>query len=172
VKINIKAALLFAGGMALVGFLGFSGSDIGALMQIYDNPEAMEQGPPVALMAMFSIVYIAMFLVGILAASYAFVRQREYVYANSRFDKSTRFKSTIKARTYLWVVVSNWILIVCTLGLGMAWAKIRLMRTIINNTEVKTEADINGYLTQQLEEQSALGDQLGDAFDLDIGVGI
>jgi uncharacterized membrane protein YjgN (DUF898 family) len=54
----------------------------------------------------------------------------------------------------------------------MAWAKIRLMRTIINNTEVKTEADINGYLTQQLEEQSALGDQLGDAFDLDIGVGI
>ncbi len=58
-----------------------------------------------------------------------------------------------------------------TLGLAFPWAKVRLTRLMLENTQVSTDEGFDAYITQQEKESSALGDQIGDAFDVDVGLG-
>ena len=64
------------------------------------------------------------------------------------------------------------LIIIFTLGLGSPWAHVRMARYMAEHTKVDTSEGFDEYVTQQLNEQSALGDQLGDAFDVDVGIGI
>jgi len=43
---------------------------------------------------------------------------------------------------------------------------------IIGTTEAEVMEDLGQYVSQAQQEQSALGDELGEAFDMDMGVGI
>ena len=47
-----------------------------------------------------------------------------------------------------------------------------MARYIIGNTQVDTAVGIEGYVSQQQQYQSSLGDQIGDAFDVDLGLAI
>ncbi len=51
------------------------------------------------------------------------------------------------------------------------WAKVRLARLMLENTQVSTDEGFDAYITQKVKEGSALGDQIGDAFDVDVGLG-
>ena len=53
----------------------------------------------------------------------------------------------------------------------MPWAKVRMARLILENTQVDTSQGFSEYLTQKQKEQSSLGEQIGDAFDVDVGIG-
>ena len=91
---------------------------------------------------------------------------------NTTLDNKIALASTLKARTLAWVMVSNVLLIIITLGFGIPWAKVRMARYIIGNTQVDTAVGIEGYVSQQQQYQSSLGDQIGDAFDVDLGLAI
>jgi len=41
---------------------------------------------------------------------------------------------------------------------------------MLENTLVDTEYGFDAYLSEKQEEQSSLGEQIGDAFDVDVGV--
>jgi hypothetical protein len=43
---------------------------------------------------------------------------------------------------------------------------------ILKNTLVDVDSGFDGFITQQQEQQSALGEQIGDAFDVDIAIGV
>ena len=62
--------------------------------------------------------------------------------------------------------------IIFSLGLALPWAKVRAARLVCENSLVDTDVGFDQYLTQQQARQSALGEQLGDAFDVDLGIGI
>jgi uncharacterized membrane protein YjgN (DUF898 family) len=47
-----------------------------------------------------------------------------------------------------------------------------MARYIAVNTYVETEVDISHYITEKQNVQTTLGDQIGDAFDVDLGVTI
>jgi uncharacterized membrane protein YjgN (DUF898 family) len=49
---------------------------------------------------------------------------------------------------------------------------VRRAKLILKNTLVDVEHGIDGFITQQQDKQSALGEQIGDAFDVDIGIGV
>ena len=69
-------------------------------------------------------------------------------------------------------MMSNFLLVLVTLGLGTPWAKVRRAKLILKNTLVDVEHGIDGFITQQQDKKSALGEQIGDAFDVDIGIGV
>ncbi len=69
-------------------------------------------------------------------------------------------------------MITNMLLVICTLGFGQAWALVRMARYVTANTYIDdSEVDIDSYLTQKVEEQSAIGEEIGDAFDVDAGIG-
>jgi uncharacterized membrane protein YjgN (DUF898 family) len=118
------------------------------------------------------IGYIAMIFAGFFLMAYMQTRQRTYILENILLDGKIAFISSLKARSLAWVMLSNFLLIMFSLGLATPWAKVRVARLMLENTYVDAGEGFDQYMTQKQEEQSSLGEQIGDAFDVDIGVGI
>jgi hypothetical protein len=58
------------------------------------------------------------------------------------------------------------------LGFAFPWAKVRMARLLLENTQVNIDTGFDDYISQKQTEQSSLGEQIGDAFDIDVGFGI
>lgn len=167
--LGLLAFLILAGIYALVA--GLSSSLLGLAGNL-DDSEAVKDvlaSGAVALTILF--VYIGFFAMSILVFSYSFARQRHYIYANSKLDEKISFTSTLGARAMAWVSLTNLLAIIFSLGLAIPWAKVRMARLLLENTLVDTSIGFEEYVTQKQEEQSSLGEQIGDAFDVDVGIG-
>lgn len=119
------------------------------------------------------IAYISFIAASLFSAAYSYSRQRQYLYANTTLDKAITFKSTVTTKGYFFVLLTNMLLTIFTLGLGLPWAKVRVARYIAENTWIEaSNIDMNRYLTQKEQEQSAIGEEVGDVLDIDIDIAI
>lgn len=124
------------------------------------------------LMPIFVMLYLPLLLMTLVIAAYSLARQRTYIFANTTLDDTISFASPLRAKPLAWVLVSNLLLIIVTLGLATPWAKVRMAKLVIENTQVDTSIGLESYVTQKQAETSALAEQLGDAFDVDVGIGL
>lgn len=160
-------AILFIGGMiyATVGL-----ESLIDLKNSINDPVLMQEKMQ-ELMPILGFSYFIMILALMISMTYSITRQRTYIMAHTMLDDDISFASTLRALPLTWVMISNLFLIFFTLGLAFPWAKVRMARLILENTEVATQTGLDAYLTQKQEEESSLGEQIGDAFDVDIDVG-
>lgn len=70
----------------------------------------------------------------------------------------------------LYIYATNIIAIVLSLGLLIPWATVRKQRYQLNNTWIDLEGDLDEIIARQADEVSALGDEIGEAFDIDLGL--
>jgi uncharacterized membrane protein YjgN (DUF898 family) len=68
------------------------------------------------------------------------------------------------------VLISNAVLIAITVGLAIPWARIRAARYRLSHVGLWIEGDLEDFLAAEVAQSSALGEELGEAFDLDIGL--
>jgi len=142
-------------------------AQIGAL-----SPENIEKdGLPIGVILMGIMTYIVMIFFMFIVMAYGMTRQRSYVYENTTLDGKISFKSTLRARDLIWVMFSNIFLVFLTLGFALPWAKVRVARLTVENTLVDTSAGFDEYLTQQQSNVGAIGEQIGEAFDVDMDIG-
>jgi len=163
-KVNLSGLIIWSMGL---------GSDLMQLAPAMNDPEArasVVQSPLVVIL--IALIYIGFIFVSLLAFAYSYARQREYIYDTTTLDNKISFKSTLRARKLAFVTITNFLLVIFTLGLAMPWAKVRMARLLLGNSQVDTSIGIEGYVTQQQKEQSSLGEQIGDAFDVDVGIAI
>lgn len=154
ITILIFGALAIIGGMTI----GFSSLSYG-----------MEH--PAAMAPLIAVLYVVVLLASMFIIAYSVTRQRTYIYANTTLDNEITFESTLKAKSLSWVMISNLLMIIFTFGLAFPWAKVRMARLTLENTRVRASHGFNAYMTQQQKEESSLGEQIGDAFDVDVGLG-
>ena len=79
------------------------------------------------------------------------------------------FKSCMTTHDYVVLWVVNIILLVLTLGFATPWVMVRNARYRINCTTVLAE-NLGSFVEGQIESTSALGEELGETIDLDIGL--
>ena len=166
VAIILLLAALLAASTGLV-------SDLMQLAPNLEDPQAIEEtfrNPMV--IALIAFFYIGFIFAAIILFSYSYARQRKYIYANTKLDGEIAFASSLGARKIAWVSVSNMLLVIITLGLATPWAKVRMARVLLENTHVDTSTGFDNYISQKQDEQSSLGEQIGDAFDVDVGIGL
>ncbi|MDN3454663.1 MULTISPECIES: DUF898 family protein [unclassified Psychrobacter] len=119
------------------------------------------------------IMYFGFIATFLFATAYSFSRQRQYLFENTTLDNAITFKSTVGAKRYFSILVTNMLLVLFTAGLALPWAKVRVARYIADNSWIEaSDIDINHYLTQKEKEQSAIGEEIGDVLDIDIGIAI
>ena len=70
----------------------------------------------------------------------------------------------------LGIYVSNLIAIVFSLGLLTPWAQMRILKYQLDNTWIDLSEPIEGVVATQSERMSSLGEEIGDVFDVDIGL--
>ena len=67
----------------------------------------------------------------------------------------------------VWIYLSNSFFVVLTLGLFTPWAKVRMARYRASCTGMMVSGDLNHFVAAEQNRTSALGQELGDAFDVD-----
>ena len=183
VKIILKAfilsILLFIATFILLIVLGSAFGMLGALLQASNgslDPEvitsSIDSELADTLIIIIPIFYIISIIASVAVFAYTFTRKRAYIFNNSKLDNKIALKSTLRARSLIYILITNFLLLIFTLGLATPWIKVRMARLILEHTEVDTSLGLDNYVTQQEKEQSSLGEQIGDAFDIDIGIGI
>jgi len=153
--------LLKALGLVLIPFV---------LLSIVITPTLMGGAMIAGAEIIFVLAYFGFIFFMMLVASYVVSRERKYVYESTLLDNKIGFESTLRARDLAWVMLSNLVLIMFTLGLAFPWAKVRMVKLMLENTLVDTSIGFDDYITIQQDNISSIGDQIGDAFDVDVGV--
>jgi len=117
-------------------------------------------------------LYVVFIVCGIFVNAYFQAKTREYIFDHLTLDNNIIFKSTLDPIKFGWLLVTNLLLLVFTMGLATPWTKVRKAKMLVENTWVGGDVDFSHYMSEQHAAQSALGDQLGDAFDVGIDVAI
>ncbi|MEC8196747.1 MAG: DUF898 family protein, partial [Pseudomonadota bacterium] len=152
-KAFIVAALFFVGGFA--GFFAFA---FGSAQTAVD-PADIAIGYLILLPAFVigGVIYQAMI--------------RNHVYAHTKLGKHG-FKSTITVGGLLALILTNVLITVCSLGLLLPWAQVRLHKYMADNTQALPNGSIDDFHGQLIEDQGAIGDAYSDIEGLDLGIAI
>lgn len=92
------------------------------------------------------------------------------LYLNNVGLAGHRIESSMSKRTTVWIYFTNSILMLLTLGLYTPWAKVRMASYRASCTTAIINGDLNKFASAQAEQVNALGQELGDMFDMDIAI--
>lgn len=100
-----------------------------------------------------------------------------YIYtniANLVIDHTTiqqsQFQSHLEPKQICWIYFSNTVAIMVSLGLLIPWAKIRISQYRISCLSLVTDQDLDVFLAAEAEQMNAVGEEVGDLLDIDIGL--
>ncbi|MDR2244551.1 MAG: DUF898 domain-containing protein [Burkholderiales bacterium] len=68
------------------------------------------------------------------------------------------------------ITLSNWLLILLTLGLYWPWAKVRITAYRASHTAVLVAGDLDHFVAGASREKDAIGEEIADIFDFDIAL--
>ncbi len=102
---------------------------------------------------------------------FAFVsaKIKNLVYNSSQINGNS-FKSSLRIRDLFWLYITNTLAAVVTLGLMIPWAQVRLARYRAKKLQLLASGDINSVVAGQQEKISSTGEEIGEMFDIDIGL--
>lgn len=101
----------------------------------------------------------------------AFVQSRKAnLFYNHTLIDSVRFHSTQRARDLIWIYLTNLFLIAITFGLFIPFAAVRLARYRAEHLVLLSD-DLTSFAAQTRENMSAVGGEISDLFDMEIGIG-
>ena len=129
--------------------------------------EALDSYTAAMIGALVLMLLSFVFYLGLIA--YLQARIWNLVY-NSTELAGNRFISSIRARDIAWLYASNLIVISISFGLMIPWAKIRLARYRASKLLLVPAGNLDSFMQMQRQKVSALGEEMGDVFDLDIGI--
>jgi uncharacterized membrane protein YjgN (DUF898 family) len=124
----------------------------------------------------FIIVYLSLIILTIGLTAYTTTRVRNYIFEQlqakleKESDSRYTFNSTLTARGYTWLVVSNFLLQVVTLSIARPWVMVRTTRYVADNTAVFGDMSLLNATDQDSKVKSAISDEVAQAFDLGIGI--
>ncbi len=100
---------------------------------------------------------------------YLYVKSSNLIFNNSSLNDNG-FVSNLAFWPYLGVIVTNLVMIVLTLGLATPWAKVRLARYRAQCMTLVAAENLDSFIDQAQNEQEAYGEELGEVFDLAVGL--
>ena len=148
-------------GVVVVGGVALSllGGGLAALQDF--DPESGFPFAALPILILISLFYLMVF------SLFGGLRFR-LVYQNLGLGEN-RINNDMPIGTYLYIAVTNTLLMLVTLGLFYPWAKIRMTRFLVDSLSLEA-VDVDGFVAAEQQQESALGEELGEAFDLGIGV--
>jgi len=100
---------------------------------------------------------------------YVSTRLENYAWSCTRIGDD-RFRLDLQVKSLYRIYLANAIATALTPGLAIPWAKVRLARYRLSRLCLLATADLDRHLAEQREQMAAIGQELGDALDLDLGL--
>ncbi len=92
---------------------------------------------------------------------------KNYTWNNTNLDNNL-FKSSLSVKKLGWIYVSNIFLILISAGLLTPWAKVRVAKYKCDNFFISSD-DLSQFIDENRKDESAIGEEVDDFFDMDIG---
>lgn len=89
---------------------------------------------------------------------------------NGSYFGEVGFESRLRARSLIWLYLSNVVLVYLTIGLFYPWARVRLARYRAEQLTVHSQQALDVFTGARLQNQAAAGSELADALDLSVGL--
>lgn len=127
---------------------------------------------PITLLAFLPIIpiFIALPIAIIFIGVYIQTRVTNLVFNTMVLDQKHRFNSEMSAYQVLWITISNALVIAFTLGLMYPWTRVRLVKYRASMSSFYAGSDLNEFVSTLEEEDSAIGEEVGEFFDIEIGI--
>lgn len=145
---------------ALTG-VGLAGYTVFFVTALLSNGTSNGTDAAVLILPAYLLVYLAGY--ALFQAMY-----HRVVYNNIRLDQ-TSLHNDLRVRTWIGIVLTNTVLLILTLGVYYPWARVRLTGYMLTSTWVNSP-DLTTFSARQADEATALGEELGEAFDIGITV--
>lgn len=114
------------------------------------------------------IGFIWIFIPYVLATAYVQAQRTNVIYSNLNLD-DIAFNSTLETKRLAMLYATNTVAILCTLGLAIPWAMIRVARYRASRTQLLAH-DFSGFTAAAADSQAATGEEIGDLFGFDLGL--
>ena len=112
---------------------------------------------------------VSMLVLILLATPYFTVRIRNLVWNHTRLGEH-QFRSRAAVGPFVWITVSNFLLVVITVGLFIPFAQIRKARYLVQTMALVPQASLDDVVATQQDRIGALGQETADMFDVDIAL--
>jgi uncharacterized membrane protein YjgN (DUF898 family) len=122
-----------------------------------------------AMVVVFGSLILATGLVFFYLKSFLSAKQQNYFWNHTTLD-TARFSSTIDFLPLFFLTLSNFSILVATLGFGWPWAAARKARFYMSNIRLEGAIDLQA-VQQEAQAASPTGDALEGLLDVDVGFG-
>lgn len=158
--------MLFLRGLGIIVLVGIGSFAMVGLLGPLLQGLGSNAGAAVPLFAF--LVPAFFFFCYLFVALYFYVRLSNLTWDNTRLGRH-RFKSSLKVLEVLWIFFSNGVAIMFSFGLLMPWATIRLTQYRLNNLTLIVDGNLDEFEAFNRPDVSAVGEEIGDVFGMDIG---
>jgi uncharacterized membrane protein YjgN (DUF898 family) len=161
--------LLLLAALVIVGVvIGFSGIG-GAFAAISQAAKHGGHADPRALFRTLAMLYGALILVGISIGPVFHALFTNLIWNNTRLGEH-RIECNISPPGLVWITVSNFFLVVLTLGIFIPWAMVRLAKFQLESVRLLPAGDLQDFVASEPERVGAVGEEAASAFDFDISL--
>lgn len=166
------AMLAFVGVVLVTLVLTFAGT-IPTLMQLFSDGsfranrgfDGMESFVWILVRA-----YIGAAVAFVLGGMVYAAMMRNIIYCGTKIEGGHALHSDMPVGGYVWVGLSNAVVVIITLGLMLPWAKVRMARFLAAHTQVMIAGDLDAFIGDILPEGGAFGDAYTDMEAIDLGL--
>jgi uncharacterized membrane protein YjgN (DUF898 family) len=120
-------------------------------------------------------LYVLLGVLAYLIFIFAFVAYFKARIGNLVWNNTTledlSFKSSLRARDYWWIYLTNIMAIILTFGLATPWAQVRLARYRASKLQLVGDVDFDKFVGERKEAIKATGEEIADFFDADFSFG-
>lgn len=137
---------------------------------VLEEPEETTSAPDMARYALAGVAAFFGFLAAYMAMFvYISARTTNLIYNNTELA-GHRFHSSVRARDLVWLYLSNLLVISLSFGLLIPWAQVRLARYRASKLVLLPNGSLDHFMQAQTAEVNAIGEEIGEAFDIDVGL--
>lgn len=140
-------------------------------MLALNSAESAKIGSGLMMTLMF-VIYLPFFVMTVWFKAYINTKVRNYVYQNVELDNVLKLESNMTVWKLFRFYMANILLMIATLGLAYPWVKVRIAQFNANATRAHVRGSLDQYVNAQQDKQSALGDEMGEAFDVAADMGL
>lgn len=150
------------GVMMSLGVVGIMSQSPDMVLHEMDDPQAVMGAFQFIMLAAMFLMYFGLF-------AYVQSRVGNLVWSNIHI-KGNSLQSSLRARDLLWIYFSNLAAIIVSFGLLVPWAKVRTVRYRLSKLQLMASDNLDQFIQAEQEKISALGEEVGEVFDIDIGL--
>ncbi len=81
-----------------------------------------------------------------------------------------KFNSTINPIQFIWISLTNLMVVIISIGLLLPWAKVRMYSYLADNTQINIDGDIEKFIDNSLASEASFGEEFAELEGVEVSI--